>query len=240
MARRLFTKVSKFLATFISAGTIVAFVAITGMSPSMSRAGLVTGLGLLTWYYGRRFHPVVLLLLAAAVTALINPAYARNDLGWQLSFASFAGVLIVGPLLHNYFYGNAQPHVLRQVLFETMSAWICTVPLIVLAFGQFSNVAILANMLVLPLIPLAMVLTFAAGLLTLVVPALAQVAGFPASLLLGYMTKVTMLLGDMSWAQTTLEVSWYFVPVYYVTLLVLCGYMWRKTRYDFMERAALE
>lgn len=235
VARRLFAKVSKFLAMFVSSGMIVAFIAVTGMSPSMSRAGLVTGLGLLAWYYGRKFHPVVLLLLAAAITLLIQPAYAHGDLGWQLSFASFAGVLIVAPLLQNYFFGSEKPGVMRQVLFETLSAWICTVPLIVLVFGQFSNVAVIANLLVLPLVPLAMLLTFIAGSISLVIPALAAIGGLPAFLVLAYMTKVTLYLGTVSWAQTTLEIQWHVATFYYFVLVGLCWYMWRKTKFSFIR-----
>lgn len=240
VARRLFVRISKFLAVFFSGGMTMAFMAVTGMSPSMSRAGLVTALGLVAWYYGRRFHPVALLSLAAAVTLLVQPAYARNDLGWQLSFASFAGVLIVGPLLQNYFYGEERPSTLRQILFETVSAWVCTMPLIVLAFGQFSNVAILANLLVLPLVPLAMLLTFAAGSVALFLPMLATLAGLPALLVLGYMTKVTLYLGNVSWAQTELTVPVYFVLLYYAVLIAFCGYMWRKTRFNFMEQKTAE
>lgn len=236
MARRLFVKVSKFLAAFFSGAMIAAFVAVTGMSPSMSRAGLVTGMGLLAWYYGRRFHPFVLLPMAAAITLCINPAYGRNDLGWQLSFAAFAGVLVVGPLLQNYFYGKVKPSIVRQLFFETMSAWLCTMPLIALAFGQFSNVTILANMLVLPFIPFAMLLTFFAGSITFALPVAAAVVGLPASLLLGYMTKVTLYLGGVSWAQTELAVTPLAATIYYLVLIGICAYAWRKTRFNFMER----
>lgn len=235
ISRRLFLKLSKFLALFFSGGMILTFIAITGVSPSMSRAGLVTGLGLVAWYYGRKFHPVILLLVAAAITLLFQPAYAKGDLGWQLSFASFAGVLIVAPLLQKYFFGEDEPRVLRQVFFETLSAWICTVPLIILVFGQFSNVAILANILVLPLVPLAMVLTFIAGAVALIVPALAVVAGFPAMLVLGYMTKVTFYLGNVSWAQTTLTITPYIVASYYVTLVGACFYIAKKTGHRFIQ-----
>lgn len=238
-ARRLFLKVSKFLAAFFSGAMIAGFMAVTGMSPSMSRAGLVTGMSLLAWYYGRRFHPFVLLPVAAAITLLVNPSYGQNDLGWQLSFAAFAGVLIVGPLLQNYFYGETKPSIVRQLLFETVSAWVCTMPLIALTFGQFSNVAILANMLVLPFIPLAMLLTFCAGSVTLVLPAVASFVGLPASLLLGYMTKVTLYLGGVSWAQTEIAMTPFVVIIYYLVLIVVCGYMWRKTRFTFMERAVV-
>lgn len=237
VARRLFARISKFQALFFSSGLTLSFIAITGMSPSMSRAGLVTGLGLLAWYYGRRFHPFVLLLLAAALTLLWQPAYARGDLGWQLSFTSFAGVLIVAPLLQRYFFGEARPGVLRQVFFETLSAWVCTVPLIVLAFGQFSNVAILANLLVLPLIPLAMLLTFIAGGGAILVPAVAFLVGLPAAFLLGYMTRVAIFLGDLPWAQTIVEIPQGGVAVYYLLLVLFCAYIWRKTDFSFMKRA---
>lgn len=103
LARRVFVTQSKFMAAFAAGGMIVSFVAVSGMSPSMSRAGLVAGLSLLAWYYGRSFHPLVLLSLAAAATLLINPTLGWGDLGWQLSFAAFAGVMIVAPLMHRYF-----------------------------------------------------------------------------------------------------------------------------------------
>lgn len=240
IARRLLARFSKFLATFLSGGMIISFVAITGMSPSMSRAGLVTGLSLLAWYYGRKFHPVVLLALAAAVTLCINPSYGGNDLGWQLSFASFAGVLIVGPLLQQYFFGDKPPGVVRQVLFETLSAWLCTVPLIILAFGQFSNVAIIANLLVLPFVPLAMLLTFVAGVAALIIPPLAGIAGFPAFLLLGYMTKTAMYLGSLPWAQTVMTMTPVTLGVYYVVLVAICGYIWHVTKFNFVGRTVTE
>ena len=108
LARRLFVKVSKYLSALSASLMIAAFIAVTGASPSMARAGLVASLSLAAWYYGRKFHPLVLLPFAAAVTVLIDPSYAWNDLGWQLSFAAFAGVMIVAPLLHRYFYGDIE------------------------------------------------------------------------------------------------------------------------------------
>ena len=59
LARRFFVKISKFLSVFASGIMIVGFIAMTGLSPSMTRAGLVSSLSLLTWYYGRQFHPFV-------------------------------------------------------------------------------------------------------------------------------------------------------------------------------------
>lgn len=239
LARRLFMKISRFTALAGAGGLILSFIAITGMSPSMSRAGLVAGLSLLAWYYGRKFHPLVLLSFAAAVTLIVNPAFGWNDLGWQLSFAAFAGVLIVAPLAQQYFFGKEKPGMVRQILGETVAAQLCTLPIILLAFGEFSNVAIIANMLVLPFVPLAMLLTFIAGVGSLVALPAALV-GWPATILLHYMAFIAQYMAGLSWAQTQIAIMPWMAVVFYSSLAAACWYMWRVTQFDMRDTNVVE
>lgn len=232
LARRLFERVSKYLSVLFAGTLILAFVAVTGASPSMTRAGLVAGLGLAVWYYGRTFHPFVLLLFAAAVTVMIDPSFMWGDLGWQLSFAAFTGVMIVAPLLQAYFFGNKKPGAIRQILGETISAQLVTLPILIFAFGQFSNVAVIANLLVLPLVPLAMVLTFVAGIGALVVPGLAEGVGAPAQWLLTYMTTIIEYLSKVPWAQSEWQINGWVMGAAYAVIIAACVYMWRVTKLD--------
>lgn len=240
LARRLFARLSKYLAALAAGGMILAFVAVTGLSPSMSRAGLVAGLSLLAWYYGRKFHPLVLLPLAAAVTLLINPSYGWNDLGWQLSFAAFAGVMILAPLGQRYFFGEAKPGTIRQILGETISAQIATLPILVLAFGQFSNVAIVTNLLILPLVPLAMLLTFIAGLGALALPFVVAFIGIPAYALLAYMTHVATYFAHLPWAQTALTINGWPIVLYYGVLIAACLYVVWRTKFNLRDSNVVE
>lgn len=240
IARRLLVKVSKYLATLAAGSMIVGFIAVTGMSPSMSRAGLVTGLALLAWYYGRRFHPLVLLPFAAAVTLLVNPSFGWGDLGWQLSFAAFAGVLIVAPLMQRYFFGEKKPGLVRQIIGETIAAFIVTLPILLVAFGQFSTVAIIANILVLPLVPLAMLLTFLTGVAVLIVPILGGVIGQLTEWLLNYMIWVARELANLPWAQMEVSISPWVAVVGYILLTAGCAYVWRVTRYSLRETNPVE
>lgn len=240
LARRLFEKVSKYLSLLASATMIVGFIAVTGMSPSMSRAGLVAGLSLLAWYYGRRFHPLVLLPLAMAVTLLVQPSYAWGDLGWQLSFAAFAGVMILAPLLQAYFFGDKPERPLRRIFIETMSATIATLPILLGSFGQFSLVAPIANMLILPLVPLAMLLTFIAGVGGLIVPSLALIIGFPAQLVLTYMTSTAMFMGGIPWAVQEVEIPAGAVVGAYLIIVLACVYMHRVSQYDLRRSSLVE
>ncbi len=234
--RRLFARVSKYLSAAIAGTMIVSFIAVTGMSPSMSRAGLVAGLSLAAWYYGRRFHPIALILIVAAVTVIINPSYLWGDLGWQLSFAAFSGVMILAPLLQRYFFGDKKPGAIRQVLGETVSAQLVTAPLIAMSFGQFSNVAVIANILVLPLIPLAMLLTFVAGLVGLLLPQLvAETISLPATWLLKYMVKVADYTANLSWAITETNILWFGLIICYAIMAVICIYLSHATSYRLRE-----
>jgi competence protein ComEC len=202
----------------------------------MTRAGLVAGMSLAAWYYGRKFHPVVLLSLAAAITVLMRPAYLTGDLGWQLSFAAFAGVMLLGPLMQRYFFGEAPPSTIRQILGETVAAQIATLPILIFAFGHFSNVALIANLLILPLVPLAMLLTFVAGIAGMVLP----VIGLPAQWLLSYMVAVAEYVAHLPWAQTTLQINGFVVAAYYIVLLGIGVYMWQRTRFNLREANIVE
>ena len=241
LSRRLLMRISKFTAAVGAAGLIVGFIGITGASPSMSRAGLVAGLSLLAWYYGRSFHPLVLLPFVAALTLLINPAFGWGDLGWQLSFLAFAGVMIVAPLTQRYFFGDKKPGTIRQIAGETIAAQIVTLPVIVVAFGQFSNVAVIANLLILPLVPLAMLLTFVAGVSAWFLPVvIAESIALPATLLLRYMIEVANYFASLPWAQTTIQVNGWIAVGYCMILIALCGYMARKTGYNLRDSNLVE
>lgn len=240
LARRLFVKVSKYLAALSASAMIAAFIAITGASPSMTRAGLVAGLSLAAWYYGRSFHPLVLLPFAAAVTVLIDPSFAWNDLGWQLSFAAFAGVMIMAPLVQRYFYGDKKPGTVRQIVGETVSAFVMTLPILIVAFGQVSNVAIIANVLVLPLVPLAMLLTFIAGIGALAVPGAAEIIGMPANWLLSYMVCTAEYVSKLPWAMSEVQVGPWVGAVMYIVIIALLLYLWRATKYNLRDSNIIE
>lgn len=232
-ARQLFSKISKYLSAFSAGLMIIGFMLMTGFSPSMSRAGLVAGLGLIAWYYGRKLHPLVLLPFAAAVTVLFNPAYVWGDVGWYLSFTAFAGVLVLAPLFEVYFWGRDPPPKLAQLLTETIAASLATLPIILYCFGLLPSYALIANMLVLPLVPLAMLLTFVAGLAGVFVPDLAEAAGLPAYWLLKYMTWVVERVAGLPGAQVDFRIDGLMLVGGYAMLSLLSVYMFRKTKFVF-------
>jgi len=150
-----------------------------------------------------------------------------------LSFAAFAGVMIVAPLLQRYFFGEKEPGIFRQILGETVAAHLITIPIIALSFGTISHVAIIANILVVPLVPLAMLLTFICGLWSIFGIGFGMIVALPTTWLLGYMVQVATFVSELSWAQSSLTLSGWLWLGYALVLAGVCFWMWRATKLDF-------
>jgi competence protein ComEC len=235
LCRRLLAKYSKYQAFVGALILILGFIAVTGASPSIIRASIVTVLSLIAWYYGRRFQPVLIILLGAALTAGFNPLFIWSDLGWWLSFLAFAGVLILAPLITAKFWQHKQPPLLAQVAIETTAAQLLATPLILFTFGEISLVALLANVAVVPFIPFAMAGTFIAGVANAVLPAWSGLLAVPANLVLSYIVSVTRLFASPSWAQQNLKIGAVGMATCYIGVGLLVIVLYRKLKFRFND-----
>jgi competence protein ComEC len=197
-SRKTFNRISRFSALLASTILVIIMIGITGLSPSMSRAGLVAFVSLVTWYFGRSFHPIKLLLFAMALTLLYNPFYLF-DLGWALSFASFAGLMIVSPLLLAYFYHDKPPNFLSSTFVETFSAQFICLPVLIYQFGTISLISIIPNLLVLPTIPYVVLGTLLTGVFAHFLPFIADLTGFITTLVLKYHLFIINFFGKLNY-----------------------------------------
>ena len=191
--RKLLAKSSKYQTTVSCLALMTVFLLMTGFSPPIVRASVISVLGLWAWYYGRELQAFVLLSVGAAITVFANPLYLWGNVSWYLSFLSFFGVLIIGPLVTRRIYKSREPALLGSIVTETLCASVMVVPYVLYIFGQTSLVSLPANVLVVPLIPLAMVLGLVAGLGGMFFASLAGWVAWPAILLLTYMLDVAAM-----------------------------------------------
>lgn len=197
-SRRLFGKRSKRLATLLSLALIGVFLLLAGASASIVRAAIVSMLSIMATYYGRSFKPLNLILLAAIITAWANPIYLWSDLSWHLSFLAFYGVMILAPLIQAR-WQQVKWHqtLIGSVALETICAELMTLPFVLHIFGQMSRVGLLANVLVVTLVPLAMLLGVVSGLAGMLIGAFAGWITWPAVILLNYMLDVAHVLAHL-------------------------------------------
>lgn len=211
---------SKYQQLVLSLALIGLFVSVTGFSASIIRAALVSVLGLWAWYYGRAIRPIVLISFAAALTGLFNPFYVWGDLSWYLSFLAFFGILIIAPIIQSRLF-KRQPKFLTAVILETLSAELMTLPLIMLTFSQLSLVALLANAIVVPLVPAAMLLGAVAGAAGMIIPQLAGWLAWPANLLMTYMLDVIHIMASIPSVLLHASINVTYMLSFYILLLLV-------------------
>jgi len=214
VARKIFGRVSRFSGLLFSILFILFFMTMVGFSPSILRAGVMAILTLASWYVGRKIAPWRLILITMAFTLMLNPMFL-TELGFLLSFASYIGIMMLGPSISKFFYGEKKPGFVASVIITTVAATLMTLPITLYYFGQVSIISILANLLILPTLPLAMGLTFAAGVFQF---------GFLAEKLLDFHILIVEWLASME--QFLIKIERYNPAVFLIYLIILIPFLW--------------
>ncbi|OGY41360.1 MAG: hypothetical protein A2Y67_01325 [Candidatus Buchananbacteria bacterium RBG_13_39_9] len=209
---------------------LIIFLILTGLQSSIIRATIMGGLVLLAGYLGRLSKIRNALALTAVIMLLINPKILVFDLGFQLSFLATLGLVYLNPVLTQTLkIKNLKLKIARVIfgdyLLTTLSAIIITTPLILYNFGKISLIAPIANILILPFIPLAMLLGFITGILAMIWAGLGWVAGWSVWLVLTYIIWVLEKLASLNWAYFEINKInlWLMVVLY----LIIFGLIYR-------------
>ncbi|MDD5040371.1 MAG: ComEC/Rec2 family competence protein [Patescibacteria group bacterium] len=213
-------------AFWVSLGAIGFFVAITGAQASVVRAAVMGMLVLLATQAGRMSRVTNSLVFAAVAMLMWNPRILAFDAGFQLSFLATVGLVYASPHIERLFRWMPNPFEFRANLVATLSATMMTLPLIMYQFGRMSVVAPLVNVLILPMVPLAMAFGFIAGVCAIVWVPLGQAVGWVVWLVLGYILFIVRTFAQFSFSSIdSLRIQTSLLAILYCvlfgTLLVL-------------------
>ncbi len=158
-------------AASVAIATIFFYLWLIGPSPSVLRAVVMSVVLYLSIFFGRKVDALASTSFAALILLAINPN-SLFDIGWQLSFASLLGILLVGPRITALF----KPQISRLVapLSITLGAQIMVAPFLIYYFGQISTIAVLANPFASIIVAYVTGIGFLSGIVSLIWPALGQ------------------------------------------------------------------
>jgi len=174
----------------MAGGAIVLFLLMAGPQASVVRAVVSGSLALLILESGRRGRPIGMLGLTVVLMLLLQPLWWA-DLGFQLSVAATAGLLVSAAPLEGWLAGPEPSHwrrIAAAAVAVPLAASLWTLPLQLLHFGVVPLYAVPANLVAEPfLTPLtlgAMAMALVALLLPPLLAPLAWLITWPSRLLL--------------------------------------------------------
>ncbi len=228
VARKIFGKISRLTGLAFSILFILFFMSMVGWTPSIMRAGIMTIITLVTWYSGRKIAPWRMIIMVAAFTLMMDPMFVI-DLGWLLSFASYGGIMILGPKLTKFLYGEKKPGAISSFALTTISATLMTLPITLYHYGMISLISVIANLLILPTLPYAMGLVFLTGIVA-GMPLVEMLVSVLTTKMLDYHILVIEFFGKMNELMIGIPQfqSWVFGVYGIIIIFLLIGLIKRK------------
>lgn len=239
---------------FFAGGTgLLLFVGIAGISATAVRATIMAVIALYARATGRSYAASRALLFAVFVMLVWNPLFLAFDPGFGLSVAATAGIIWLAPIIERFLVAvkrriflidSSSSGFWVNTIATTLAAQISVLPLLLYNIGLFSLVALPANLLVNPLVPLAMAGAAVAGVVGmtvgLFVPFIATVVGFPTLILMRYFIFIAEKSSALPYAAFILPLfSFWFVIIAYASLIAASKRFSTTDQFKFAKKASI-
>lgn len=227
-------KLSKNAAFWAILVCIWLYTLFVGASATVIRAAVMGTVVVLGQRLGRPAHAWTTLFAACGIMTIWNPQ-TLWDMGFQLSALATASL---------FAYGKGTEAILlktplragwldwaREALTATLAAQILALPLILYAFGNLSIIAPLANVVLLPVVPAAMLFGAIALVGGLIWLPLGQALALPAYLFLAWMTEGARLFANLPYAAMQIPpFPLWMLLAYYA--IVIGAWLWKSREPD--------
>lgn len=229
---------SKRKSSLIVIFTIFGFMALTGFTPSIVRAGIIGIMALGAPYLRRDYDPITGIAASALIILIANP-FSVLDYGFVLSYTSFIGIILFSTPIKakaDSFFQNTNPYLRKtlgyfsSVMAATLSSLILSLPVLVFLFEQVSLVSVIANMLCIWAVTAIFIAGFCSVAAFLIFPPLGKLIGYSVIALYKYIAEVSGLLNKLPYAN--IGITGYVTPLFitFVYLAIAALYIFNKHR----------
>ena len=221
---------SRKAALMVGAGAIILFALMVGAGATVVRATLMGLIAILARVLERPALALRALAVAAGTMALWNPLVVLYDPSFILSVLATFGLIMLSPTVEQRLLFVPERFGLRSIVASTIAVQIYLLPALLYMTGILSVFALVANALVLPLMPLLMLMGFVAGVLGLLHTAAALPFAVMAHGILLWVTSVAGVIAVLPLSSATIVAfpAWVAVAVY-VPLTTFA--IWQYGRY---------
>ncbi len=214
-------------ALFFAGISVLLFVAMTGFSASAIRAGIMAVVVIISQWSYQKYNPLRALLFASLVMILYDPFYLVYDTSFHLSFLATFGIIMYTPVFEQIFK-KITSIPLRTAITTTVSAYIVTFPYLLFFFKGISTIGIFVNIIVVPVIPLLMLTSSGALLMSTVSVSFASLAAHLSEFTSGVILKIVAIFANIPYGYINASISVWVCFVLYATIVSWMYYMGKR------------
>ncbi|MFP4466097.1 MAG: ComEC/Rec2 family competence protein [Candidatus Goldiibacteriota bacterium] len=194
------------------------FALVTGGDPSITRAAVMASFILAGIMLERDTDILNSLAAAGLVILLISPGQLF-DVGFQLSFLATAGIVYFSDYIKRFSFGHAG---IFEIIAVTVMSQIFLFPVMADTFNHFSIIAVIANLVAVPLASAITILGFVMWGAGMILPYAAELLGASLWVLIKILMFFVNVLGSVPYAAISIKsLPVLFIIIYYVFFLML-------------------
>jgi competence protein ComEC len=221
---------------------IFLFVILVGAGATIVRAGIMISIFIFSKLFRRNSNPFNALVLAGSFMIFFNPMILLHDPSFQLSFVATLGLVSFFSILEKPLFFIPKWLSLREIVVSNIAVQITIIPLLIFLMGEFSIISLIPNILILPLIPIFMLISFISIILSLISQPLSLIPIFVTEKLSDFMVWIVNSFGNLSFSilkvgaiSPQLLISILFFYLFIILILDLRQKFITKRRYSYLR-----
>ncbi len=197
---------------FIVSILLLFYAYLCGFTPSVLRATIMCISVYFADSIGEKKDRLNAVAFSFIIIGLISPEQVFT-VGLTLSYVACLSIIILSPTINDLLSFRAE--VFSNALAVLISAEIGTIPLSIFYFGYFPVVAVISNLLLIPVITLTFYLLWIGLILSFILPTLSTYFLLPTKILLSGITGITKVISKSGLKITYLPTSikWAYYPL---------------------------
>jgi len=225
------SKISKKVGKIITIVLLVFFLFITGQTPSVTRACIMSIYFMIASLCHKRVSVLSSISISFLTILLLNP-YAIWDVGLQLSYGGTIGIIALYKIFCKQWENEKNGKIknkIAEMLFLTLSANLILIPVIAYHYHTLSLTFPISNLLASPIMGILVIAGFITIFFSFFCNPIAKLLAYPLSILLQVFLQIANMTSKLPFSQINVAVpNILCILLYYLILCLFLYYQKEK------------
>ena len=200
---------------------LLAFMAITNFTPSVTRACIMAILTLFSGIIYRKSDVYTNISVAALITLIFNP-YGLLDLGFQLSYGGTIGIIIFIKRIQEKKSNSKVINYIKQMALVSIYANIIIIPIMMYHFNTVSFTFIISNIMASPILGIIVITGFLFIIASITVKPLTRLIAIFIKPILSILIKISQICSKLPFSNILVVTPYMFNVISYYAIILYC------------------
>lgn len=200
---------------------LLAFMAITNFTPSVTRACIMAILTLFSSIIYRKSDVYTNISVAALITLIFNP-YGLLDFGFQLSYGGTIGIIIFIKRIQEKKSNSKVINYIKQMALVSIYANIIIIPIMMYHFNTVSFTFIISNIMASPILGIIVITGFLFIIASITVKPLTRLIAIFIKPILSILIKISQICSKLPFSNILVVTPYMFNVISYYAIILYC------------------